>query len=467
MSDFIRYVLYELNSILIVLALGGLLAAAVIAVSFLLFKKKYKNEKRFPFGMIILYLMFAGYLFVVISATILRKTGGSCREYNFHLFRAWLESWNNFSIKNWANVLLNIAMFVPLGVLLPLIWKKCRKWYVSIPIGFGFSFLIELVQLIICRGICDVDDLFANTLGAVVGFFLIMAVLSLFNEKGYKLIPFMVYGGMALVPIMAIVSIFVAYDLKEYGNLVNAPAYINNTKGVSWQLDCEFPWVQNTVPTYRTQTRNMDQCDAFAAEIAEKSGLSVDLTSYYQEYAYYNLRPGGVLFVYYHDGSYEFMSAAHWGDGNWIETDRETIEKALDIYSAEIPNQAAFCYEGDGWHSFTASHDSDGFVMYDGILRVRYADSGKIEEIKNHLCAYTYYEEIDIISPEEAFNRLKAGKFNDDGYFEHIKPSAMSVTKCVLDYQVDTKGFYQPVYLFSMKAVGDSYTYTVMIPAMK
>ena len=57
MSDFIRYVLYELNSILVLLLLAGILAAAVIAISYLIFKKKHKGEKKFPWGKIILALM--------------------------------------------------------------------------------------------------------------------------------------------------------------------------------------------------------------------------------------------------------------------------------------------------------------------------------------------------------------------------------------------------------------------------
>ncbi|MBO4973835.1 MAG: hypothetical protein J6D17_03605 [Bacteroides sp.] len=121
MSDFIRYVLYELNSILVLLLLAGILAAAVIAISYFIFKKKHKGEKKFPWGKIILSLMLVGYLFIVISATILRKSGSFRREYNLHLFRAWLEAWNNFSVKNWGNVLLNVALFAPLGVLLPLL----------------------------------------------------------------------------------------------------------------------------------------------------------------------------------------------------------------------------------------------------------------------------------------------------------------------------------------------------------
>ena len=230
---------------------------------------------------------------------------------------------------------------------------------------------------------------------------------------------------------------------------------------------CELPAAEDTVAAYKTQTYSTAQCDAFAKQMAENMGLIVDLTTYYQEYAYYNLRPGGILMVYYHDGSYEFMSAAHWEQTNWTEADRPLIEKALADYPVHIPAAAEFYYEGDGWHNFTVCRYMDGALMYDGTLRARYADNGNVEEVENYLSAYTFYEKVSIISAEQAFDRLKAGCFNDGGYFEHVKPSEITVTECVLDYQVDTKGFYQPVYIFSMEATDGSYDYSVMIPAMK
>lgn len=201
--------------------------------------------------------------------------------------------------------------------------------------------------------------------------------------------------------------------------------------------------------------------------MAENVGLTVALTSYYQEYAYYTLRPGGILLVNYYDGSYEFRSVASWYDTKWIETDRETIEKALEVYPVDIPAESEFYYEGDGRHNLTVYRHINGALMYGGTLRARYADTGKVEEVENRLCAYSYYEKVEIISPEEAFDSLKAGRFNDGGYFEHVHPTAVAVTECVLDYQVDTKGFYQPVYIFYLESTDCSYGYNVMIPAMK
>ena len=70
--------------------------------------------------------------------------------------------------------ILNVALFVPLGVLLPLVWRvsSVRR---AVVIGFLASFVVELVQFILVISVtsgrvADVDDLIANTLGTLVGF---------------------------------------------------------------------------------------------------------------------------------------------------------------------------------------------------------------------------------------------------------------------------------------------------------
>lgn len=148
MSEFLEYVLWQLQNSLVLVLLAGIIAVAAVAITYLVHKRKYKGEKKFPWGKTFLWLVFLGYLVIVLYATILRKAGGY-REWNLHLFRAWREAWNNFSTKNWANVLLNIAMFGPLGFLLPLIGKRFRKWYATIPTSFAASLAIEVLQLAI------------------------------------------------------------------------------------------------------------------------------------------------------------------------------------------------------------------------------------------------------------------------------------------------------------------------------
>ncbi len=471
MPDFLKYVLYELKNSLGLVFLAGILALMVLAVVYFVHKRKYKGEKKFPWATVFLWLVFLGYLVIVIYATMLRWSGFFHREWNLHLFRAWREAWNNFSAKNWANVLLNVAMFGPFGFLLPLLGKRFRKWYVTVPAGFGASLAIELIQLAMGRGICDVDDLFCNTLGAAIGYFIILTVLSVLNEKGKRAKPALVYGSMALALTMAICSVFVVYQVKEYGNLPNAAAYTNNTKGTRWHLDCQLPGGDAQIPVYRTQTRSIAECDAFAEDFRKIVGTEYTTISYYQEAAYYMDQSGDengthFLFVSYLDPSYEY-SFGRGDDPVWCDADRETIEAALSHLPVWIPAYAEFAVEGDGWHTFTVNQYIDGAVMVDGVLRCRYAADGTIRKLENNLLSYTYHDTVDILSSQDAFARMRDGKFGDGGFFESKKPADVRVISCELGYEIDTKGFYQPVYYFEVASQDDSYAYRIMIPAMK
>ena len=466
MSEFLEYVLWQLQNSLVLVLLAGIIAVGAVTITYLVHKRKYKGEKKFPWGKTFLWLVFLGYLVIVLYATILRNAGGY-REWNLHLFRAWKEAWNNFSTKNWANVLLNIAMFGPLGFLLPLLGKKFRKWYVTIPVGFGTSLAIELVQLAISRGICDVDDLFCNALGAAMGYFAIMAILSLFNKKGTRSKPAMGYVSLMLVPVIAIGSIFVAYYTQEYGNLPEAAAYSVDLNHLDWKLDCELSDSFESVPIYRTQTLSKTDCDTLAGEIAALSGEEVDMVSYYQEMAYYNFSRG-IAKVYYHDGSYEFL-VNNPPFALEDQPDRECIENALEQYSIVIPGAAEFAVEEDGWYSFTCDQHIDGAVMVNGTLRVHYEESEDHTrlELDNHLVWYTHYKDVPVISPEEAYQELKAGSFAYAEVLKHYTKDSVTVLSCTLDYEIDTKGFYQPVYIFEIMYPDTGNIDMIIIPAMK
>lgn len=86
-----------------------------------------------------------------------------------------------FDSDGYLTYVLNIIMFIPLGFLLPLIWKEYRKIYKALRVGFCFSFAIEFCQLFNFR-ITDVDDLVMNTLGACVGYMLWYVSNSLLNK---------------------------------------------------------------------------------------------------------------------------------------------------------------------------------------------------------------------------------------------------------------------------------------------
>lgn len=70
--------------------------------------------------------------------------------------------------------LLNIVLFLPLGILTPLLRGNRRPLLFTAGAGAAFSLLIELIQLLNNRS-TDIDDLLLNTMGAILGFALYCA----------------------------------------------------------------------------------------------------------------------------------------------------------------------------------------------------------------------------------------------------------------------------------------------------
>lgn len=64
--------------------------------------------------------------------------------------------------------LANVALFVPVGFLLPLAWSRLRLWQVVL-IGALMSGLIESVQGLMPSRYPTISDVIANSLGTLVG----------------------------------------------------------------------------------------------------------------------------------------------------------------------------------------------------------------------------------------------------------------------------------------------------------
>lgn len=81
-----------------------------------------------------------------------------------------------------ANFLGNIALFIPMGFLLPCVtdWKKMWRTVVA---GVGFSLIIETIQLITSRGCFDFDDVILNGLGCIVGYGIYSVAQKLFTKN--------------------------------------------------------------------------------------------------------------------------------------------------------------------------------------------------------------------------------------------------------------------------------------------
>jgi glycopeptide antibiotics resistance protein len=76
----------------------------------------------------------------------------------------------------------NVVLFIPLGILLPLVWKRLRFWR-AIQIAVALSISIELLQylsrILGSYRLADVNDVILNVLGACLG----LAVVTLLRLR--------------------------------------------------------------------------------------------------------------------------------------------------------------------------------------------------------------------------------------------------------------------------------------------
>lgn len=68
------------------------------------------------------------------------------------------------------NIFGNILMFVPTGIVLPVLYKRLDNFFKVAGTGFLISLTIEILQLPFADRTSDVDDLIMNTLGVVTGY---------------------------------------------------------------------------------------------------------------------------------------------------------------------------------------------------------------------------------------------------------------------------------------------------------
>ena len=106
-------------------------------------------------------ILLAYIIFIFYETLMFRETGDN--RANLVLF-----SYADTFLTDWkirADVINNVWLFIPFGTGLYAIFRKKRVWIAAL----ALSVAIELIQYFTGLGIAELDDLFGNTLGGVIG----------------------------------------------------------------------------------------------------------------------------------------------------------------------------------------------------------------------------------------------------------------------------------------------------------
>lgn len=80
------------------------------------------------------------------------------------------------------NLIGNTAMFIPVGIVWPIVYKELNTHKKVILAGFFFSLIIEILQLPFFDRVSDIDDLILNTAGFCTGYGIYLLIKTLRNK---------------------------------------------------------------------------------------------------------------------------------------------------------------------------------------------------------------------------------------------------------------------------------------------
>ena len=167
------------------IAIPVVILIRVISCSFLK-KKEHKTTVWHELGVCLFFLFLVG----LFSQTIIPQfdfgvggisitNGNLLGEINLIPGKVFIDTWRESMVGGYwlyfaINFIGNICLFVPIGFCVPLLWNKSTLPK-TLLVGFLISLFIELCQLPQARG-TDIDDLWINTLGAMIGYLLYVGV---------------------------------------------------------------------------------------------------------------------------------------------------------------------------------------------------------------------------------------------------------------------------------------------------
>ena len=68
-----------------------------------------------------------------------------------------------------VNLAGNIIPFIPIGLLAPIVFRFL-SWQKAVLLGVVIGLSFEIMEIVFCVGIFDVDDVILNTLGVIIGY---------------------------------------------------------------------------------------------------------------------------------------------------------------------------------------------------------------------------------------------------------------------------------------------------------
>ena len=113
-------------------------------------------------------LLLIEYVFLIYCSTVIFRETSDAKKYKPTTIEIYKVIIENGSFHIHPEILLNVLVFVPFGLLVCLAIKSL-KWWQTLMIGCGMSVSIEILQYVLKRGTTEFGDVLHNTIGCIIG----------------------------------------------------------------------------------------------------------------------------------------------------------------------------------------------------------------------------------------------------------------------------------------------------------
>ena len=387
-----------------------LLATAVVYAGIYIILKSKRKKPGCP--TIIAEFALVGWLAAFIYVTQIMAFGNGMGDMlNLVPFKQFVVAFR-YGSNNAGGVwqfLLNIIMFMPLGFLLPIVFKRFRNWHSVFIISLAFTVATELMQLITSRG-TDIDDVIANTVGGLCGFALYLIIIGLINIIWHKDISVLKYRSSLYIGIailVVITGIFCALKFcdgsSKYGNLYYGHL-IPTEVDVTVELDNEqteravFRYSENiTIGELEEKLQSLTGFVGDWTESSDSDGTTYSLFDGENKAIF--IFPYNKWSIYYEYGLSDESSSAEIDESQALQKAWDYL-KEFDITDADVTyNPASNAYYGDDHYYFNfASIKVDDKTRVYGNIMLELGKDGRLISINDNRVWCEYAESAQCIS---------------------------------------------------------------------
>ena len=160
------------------------LLIALVTLVFLVLKGKFNECVWWKLTIRIMLFICIG---MMIYVTIANREISNIEQHSFILFHSYREVMDGGNPEILRSNFMNVVLFYPAGLLSAAGFPgKCSKWYrvlLTLVLFITVSVGIEYVQYVYNLGRVEIDDVFHNTIGALLGGMIGVVELQIFSKK--------------------------------------------------------------------------------------------------------------------------------------------------------------------------------------------------------------------------------------------------------------------------------------------